>query len=111
VIPVGSWEPTVIRFTGLLEVNMPNSVSAKKRLRQSQDRRLRNRSTKSALRSQIRKVRTAVQAGDVETASKEFVVTTKRLDQAAAKKVIHANQASRLKSRLSASIKKIKAAK
>jgi small subunit ribosomal protein S20 len=38
-------------------------------------------------------------------------VATKRLDQAAAKKVIHSNQASRLKSRLSASIKKIKAAK
>ena len=90
---------------------MPNSVSAKKRLRQSQDRRLRNRAAKSALRGQIRKVRTAVQAGDVETSSKEFIVATKKLDQAAAKKVIHGNQASRLKSRLSAAIKKIKATK
>lgn len=90
---------------------MPNSVSAKKRLRQSQDRRLRNRIIKSALRTQIRKVRTAVQGGDVETSEKEFVVATKKLDQAAAKKVIHANQASRLKSRLSAAIKKVKTAK
>jgi small subunit ribosomal protein S20 len=90
---------------------MPNSASAKKRLRQSQDRRLHNRAIKSALRTQIRKVRTAVQGGDVETSEKEFVLVTKKLDQAAAKKVIHANQASRLKSRLSAAIKKVKTAK
>lgn len=90
---------------------MPNSASAKKRLRQSQDRRLHNRAIKSALRTQIRKVRTAVQGGDVETSEKEFVLVTKKLDQAAAKKVIHANQAGRLKSRLSAAIKKIKTAK
>ncbi|MDZ4658835.1 MAG: 30S ribosomal protein S20 [Bythopirellula sp.] len=90
---------------------MPNSLSAKKRLRQSVDRRLRNRSTKSALRGQIRKVRTAIQAGDVETSTKEFILVTKKLDQAAAKNVIHGNQAARLKSRLSAAIKKIKMAK
>ena len=90
---------------------MPNSASAKKRLRQSQDRRLHNRIIKSDLRTQIRKVRTAVQASDIETSEKEFIVVTKKLDQAASKKVIHANQASRLKSRLSAAIKKIKTAK
>lgn len=90
---------------------MPNSASAKKRLRQSIDRRAHNRTTKSALRTQIRKVRTAVQGSDVATSEKEFILVTKKLDQAAAKKVIHANQASRLKSRLSASIKKIKTAK
>lgn len=87
---------------------MPNSVSAKKRLRQSQDRRARNRSVKSALRSQIRKVRTALANNDIATSEQEFVITTKRLDQAAAKKVIHRNQASRLKSRLSAAIKRAK---
>ncbi|TWU20813.1 30S ribosomal protein S20 [Bythopirellula polymerisocia] len=90
---------------------MPNSVSAKKRLRQSKDRRLRNRSVKSALRGQIRKVRTAIQAGDVATSETEYVLAVKLLDQAAAKKVIHDNQAARLKSRLSAAIKKLKTAK
>jgi small subunit ribosomal protein S20 len=90
---------------------MPNSASAKKRLRQSEDRRLHNRTIKSALRTQIRKVRTAIQGGDVEASDKEFVLVTKKLDQAAAKKVIHANRAARLKSRLSAAIKKVKAAK
>lgn len=90
---------------------MPNSASAKKRLRQSIDRRAHNRTIKSALRTQIRKVRTAVQAGDVALSEKEFILVTKKLDQAAAKKTIHSNQASRLKSRLSAAIKKIKTAK
>ena len=90
---------------------MPNSLSSKKRLRQSIDRRLRNRSAKAALRTQIRKLRTAIQGSDVETSQKEFVLVTKKLDQAASKNIIHANQASRLKSRLSAAIKKIKAAK
>lgn len=90
---------------------MPNSASAKKRLRQSIDRRLHNRTIKSALRTQIRKVRTAVQGGDIETSEQEFRVVTKKLDQAAGKKVIHANQAARLKSRLSAAIKKAKEAK
>lgn len=87
---------------------MPNSASSKKRLRQSQDRRLRNRAVKSALRTQIRKVRTALASNDVATSEQEFVTAAKRLDQAASKRVIHPNQAARLKSRLSAAIKKAK---
>jgi small subunit ribosomal protein S20 len=90
---------------------MPNSLSSKKRLRQSIDRRLRNRSAKAALRTQIRKLRIAIQGSDVEASQKEYILVTKKLDQAASKKIIHDNQASRLKSRLSAAIKKIKAAK
>jgi small subunit ribosomal protein S20 len=90
---------------------MPNSASAKKRLRQSIDRRAHNRTIKSTLRTQIRKVRAAILAGDVATSEQEFILATKKLDQAASKKVIHDNQASRLKSRLSAAIKKIKTAK
>lgn len=90
---------------------MPNSASAKKRLRQSIDRRVHNRTIKSTLRTQIRKVRAAILAGDVATSEQEFILATKKLDQAASKHVIHDNQASRLKSRLSASIKKIKTAK
>lgn len=90
---------------------MPNSVSAKKRLRQSLSRRDRNRALRSGLRTQIRKLRAAITAGNVETSETEFRVTVKKLDQAAAKKVIHANAAARLKSRLSRSIKALKAPK
>ena len=90
---------------------MPNSVSAKKRLRQSIDRRLQNRSVRSRLRTLIRKVRTAVSAGDVETSTASFQAAVKELDQAAAKNVIHANTAARTKSRLSRAIKNLKTAK
>jgi small subunit ribosomal protein S20 len=84
---------------------MPNTKSAKKRLKQSLERRARNRSTKSALKTQVRKVRAAVTAGKLDEAGTEFRVATKKLDQAAAKGVIHANAAARTKSRLSAAIK------
>jgi small subunit ribosomal protein S20 len=92
---------------------MPNSVSAKKRLRQSLDRRTRNRALRSSLRNQIKKVRTAIAGGDAAACETEFRTAVKRLDQAAAKNVLHANAASRLKSRLSKAIKglKTKAAK
>lgn len=87
---------------------MPNSASAKKRLRQDTKRRLRNRSIKSALRSQMGKVLEAIKDGDIEASEAQFRLATKKLDQAAAGRVIHRNAAARLKSRLS---KKIKAAK
>ncbi|MCA9270700.1 MAG: 30S ribosomal protein S20 [Planctomycetales bacterium] len=89
---------------------MPNSRSAEKRLRQNIVRRDRNRSAKSALRTAIRKVREAAAAQDVAKADAELRVASKLLDQTAAKKVIHRNTASRLKSRLSARVKAAKTA-
>lgn len=88
---------------------MPNSAGAKKRLRQNKVRRLRNRVTKSSVRGLVKNVRTAISAGDVEGSEQAFRIATKRLDQAAAKNVIHANQAARTKSRLSKAIKGLKA--
>ena len=88
---------------------MPNSPSAKKRLRQSIDRRARNRVVRSTVRSQIKKLRGLIAAGDVAGSETEFRVTVKALDQAAAKNILHANSAARLKSRLSARIKAVKA--
>lgn len=88
---------------------MPNTKSAKKRLRQSEERRVRNRSAKTALRSQLRKVREAVAAGSVDEAQSKFKETARTLDKAGASKLIHPNKASRLKSRLSKAIKKAKA--
>lgn len=85
---------------------MPTTSTAKKRLRQSEKRRAQNRSRRSALRTQIRKVRVAVEAGKLDDAATEFRLATKRLDQAAAGNLIHRNAAARLKSRLSALIKK-----
>jgi len=87
---------------------MPNIKSAKKRLRQNIVRRARNRATKSSLRSQIKKLTAAIEAKDVATSETLFVSTQKKLDQAAAKRVIHRNAAARVKSRFSAKIKAIK---
>jgi len=90
---------------------MPNTASAKKRMRQDAGRRTRNRATKSRLRTQIRKIRAAIDAQDVATSEGEFRALVKQLDRAAARNVIHANAAARTKSRLSKAIKAIKAIK
>ena len=88
---------------------MPNSKSAKKRMRQSEDRRERNRAVKSGLKTQMKKVRTAAAAGKPADAATELRSAARKLDQAAAKRVIHPNTAARLKSRLSARVKAAKA--
>ncbi len=80
---------------------MPNSPAAIKYLRQSQKRRLLNRSQRSELRGRQRNFRTLL-AGEPtqEEADKAFSAMCKALDQAAAKHLIHKNAASRTKSRL-----------
>ena len=90
---------------------MPNTKSAKKRLRQNEERRARNRSARTGLRSQLRKVRETIAAGSVEKAQNELRVASRRLDQAGSKKLIHPNKAARLKSRLSKLIKNAKGVK
>jgi small subunit ribosomal protein S20 len=87
---------------------MPNIKSAEKRLKQSIVRRDRNRSAKRAIKTEVKKVVEAAQAGNVELAETELRTATKKLDQAAAKHVIHRNAAARVKSRLSAKVKKAK---
>lgn len=87
---------------------MPNIASAKKRLRQDVVRKEHNKSIKSAVRGQIRKVREFVAANAVEDSEAQFRLVTKKLDQAAAKGIFHKNKVSRLKSRLSHAIKKMK---
>ncbi len=90
---------------------MPNTKSAKKRLRQDEKRRLINKAIKTAVRGQIRKVREAVKAGDPEKADEEFRLAAKRLDRAGARNIIHRNAAARTKSRLQKAIKGSKQAK
>ena len=88
---------------------MPNTKSAKKRLRQNVGRRARNRAGRSALRTQLKKARTAIAAGDLQASQTEYTQLQKRLDQAAAGRLIHPNAAARLKSRISAKIKQLQA--
>ena len=74
--------------------------SAEKRERQNRKRRLRNRSTKSTMKTAIRKFNEAVASGDVESASATLATSLKLIDSTASKGVIHKNTANRKKSRL-----------
>jgi len=87
---------------------MPNTASAKKRMRQDAVRRVRNRSTKTSLRNQLRKVREAIAAKELDKSQTEFRSLVKKLDRAAAHNVLHANSVARTKSRLSHAIKALK---
>lgn len=80
---------------------MPNTANAKKALRQNHKRRTRNRASRSALRSLLKKFRIAATDGTAEEAEAAFRLAVKGLDQAAAKNLVHKNAAARTKSRLS----------
>ena len=84
---------------------MANIASARKAARQSEKRRQHNASLRSELRSAIKRVKTAIQAGDKAAARTVLRDSTKVLDSIADKKIIHKNKASRHKTRLSAAIK------
>ena len=86
---------------------MAHTRSAKKRIRQNEKRRLRNKAQMSALRTQIKKFRTALEAGDLERARTEYQATARALDKAVTKGIIHRNNADRRKSRLARELAKM----
>lgn len=88
---------------------MANHVSAAKRARQSEKRRLINRDRKGAMRTAIKGVLAAVEAGDAKAAAEALRVASSLIDGAGRRGVIHRNQASRRVSRLSAKVKGISA--
>jgi len=79
---------------------MAHSVSALKRVRQNEKRRLRNKSVTSSVRTAIKKFRSMCTDGRLDEARGAYAGVAKKIDQAAAKGVIHKNSASRYKSRL-----------
>ncbi|MBK1645935.1 30S ribosomal protein S20 [Thiocapsa imhoffii] len=84
---------------------MANSPQARKRARQAETRRQRNAAQRSTLRTFVKKVVKAIQAGDKDAAIQAFKEAVPRIDRAAHKGLIHANKAARHKSRLNAHIK------
>jgi small subunit ribosomal protein S20 len=90
---------------------MANHVSSLKRARQTTKRTAVNRSNRTAFRSSLRALREALQTGDSSAAAEQFRATVSALDKSVQKGVIHANTASRYKSRLNARVKAISAAK
>lgn len=79
---------------------MANIKSQIKRNRQNKKRRARNRVYRGSARKAITKARMAIENGDEEQARTATMVAMKALDKAAAKGVIHKNNAARRKSRL-----------
>ena len=83
---------------------MPNTASAKKRIRQNEGRTLRNKVRRSSMRTAIRKVREAVEAGDKAAAQTLLHDAYKQIDKAARKHILHANKAANQKSRLTRTV-------
>jgi small subunit ribosomal protein S20 len=88
---------------------MANHFSAIKRARQTAKKTNANRANTSNLRTQMRKLREAIDSGDKAAALKILSETTAAIDKAASKGVLHRNTASRYKSRLALRINKTQA--
>ena len=86
---------------------MANIKSQMKRNRTNERRRLRNKSVKSSLHTAVRKFREAAEAGDKTKAEELLVSTSRKLDKAASKGVIHKNQAANKKSALRLAFNKL----
>ena len=79
---------------------MANIRSAIKRNRQNKKRRVHNRVFRGSARTQVRKARDAIVAGEKKMAVEEVKQAIIKLDRVAAKGIIHKNNAARRKSRL-----------
>jgi len=90
---------------------VPNLASAKKRVKQNERNRTRNRSRKSVLKTETRRLLDVLGSGDVKAASDAFMLVTKKLDQLAAKGTLHKNTVARRKSRLARRLNAAKAGK
>lgn len=77
---------------------MPNIKSAKKRVIVTEVKTLQNKMVKTALKTAMKKYEAAVASGDKEAAAKAYTVAVKKLDTAAAKGLVHKNNAARKKS-------------
>ena len=88
---------------------MANSPQARKRARQAEKRRKHNASLRSLVRTVIKKVSAAIDAGDADQAKAAYAEAVPVIDRMADKGIIHKNKAARHKSRLSAAVKALSA--
>jgi len=84
---------------------MANIKSAKKRAKQADKRRMHNMAQRSQMRTAIKKVLKAVDAGDKSAASDAYKAAVPVIDSMINKGIVHANKAARHKSRLNARLK------
>ena len=84
---------------------MANSAQARKRARQAEKRRMHNASMRSMMRTSIKKVLKAIDAGEKDKAAEAYKAAVPMIDKMANKDIISANKAARHKSRLNTRIR------
>ena len=88
---------------------MANTAQAKKRVRQAEKSRQHNASLRSMVRTYIKKVLAAVEAGDQTQAQAALTAAMPIIDRMADKGIMHKNKAARHKSRLNTKVKALAA--
>lgn len=88
---------------------MANLKSAIKRVRVNEDKRSRNQSVKSEMRSHIKQVENLIEANDVENAKVAFETASQKIDKTVQKGIIHKNNGNRQKARLAKKLKSFSA--
>ena len=83
---------------------MANHKSAEKRIRQTAKRNEVNSRNRSRLRTQIKKLRAAIEEGDQQTAQTLLPQTVSLIDKSVQKGILHGNAAARYKSRLTMTV-------
>ena len=86
---------------------MPNIKSAKKRVLVSQTKAMQNKAAKSALKTEIKKFEAAAAEGNRSEADVAYKVAVKTVDKAAAKGLLHKNNAANKKSSLTLKLNKL----
>ena len=88
---------------------MANHKSAEKRIRQNERRNEVNRRNRSSLRTQVKALRAAIDAGDQEQARVALNETVSLIDKSIQKGILHSNAAARYKSRLTVRVNQMSA--
>ncbi len=85
---------------------MPNIKSAKKRVKTTETKTLRNKMFRSSMKTVIKKYDAALENGDMAQAEAAYKDAVKKIDQAAAKGIIHKNAAAHKKSQFTLKLNK-----
>jgi small subunit ribosomal protein S20 len=90
---------------------LANHKSALKRIRSSEKKRQRNRIVRARARTEVKKAKSLMHQGDIETARQATLEAIRTLDKAASKGIVHPNNAARRKSRLVKQLQSLEAQK
>ena len=90
---------------------MAHSLSAKKRIRQNEKKRIANRSRKSQIKTGIKELEKALAEGNAKEAQEQYLLVARKLDKTAATSSMHKRTVARKKSRLAKKVNQIKSKK